>query len=73
MIFDLSLSWNEIMLKDPKETRLVLNNDEFDAFTGWRKVIPFGRGGLKKIKRGYSRRFRHSVRVLLAREARAGE
>jgi hypothetical protein len=23
-----------LMLKDPKETRLELNNDEYDAFTG---------------------------------------
>ena len=58
------------MLKDPKETRLEMNNDEYDAFTGWRKVVSFSRGELKKIKRRYQRRLRHAVRVRLDTEAR---
>ena len=32
--------------------------DEQDAFTGWRRVLSWQKGELKKIKRRYSRRRR---------------
>ena len=32
--------------------------DEYDAFSKWRNVHRWGRGQLKKIKRGYHKRFR---------------
>jgi hypothetical protein len=36
--------------------------DEFDALTKARKFYSFKRGVLKKIKRGYNKRFRQSSR-----------
>lgn len=34
------------------------NGDEMDAFSKSRKYLRWGRGDLKKIKRGYNKRFR---------------
>ena len=38
------------------------SGDEFDALTKSRKFYNFKRGTLKKIKRGYNKRFRKSSR-----------
>jgi hypothetical protein len=51
------------MLKDATETRLEMSDDEFDALTGWRKILSYYPGELKKIKRGYQRRLRHAVKI----------
>jgi hypothetical protein len=32
--------------------------DEYDALTSWRKYVFWQRGELKRIKRGYNKRFR---------------
>ena len=38
--------------------RIPMTYGEYDAFTGWRKVLFWQRGELKKVKRGYNKRFR---------------
>lgn len=38
--------------------RIPLTAEEFDAFTHWRKYLFWQRGELKKVKRGYNKRFR---------------
>lgn len=40
--------------------------DEFDALTGWRRVISFKAGERSRIKRGYRRRLRHALNVCVA-------
>jgi len=37
-------------------------NDEWDAFTSWRKVLFWQRGELRRIKRGFNKRQRKSAR-----------
>jgi len=37
--------------------------DEYDAFSPYRKYFRYGRGVLKKIKRGYNKRFRKATKV----------
>ena len=34
------------------------DGDEYDAFSGWRKVLHWKPGQLKKIKRAYNKRVR---------------
>ncbi len=36
------------------------NGDEYDAFTGWRKLIRWGRGTIAKIKRQHAKRTRRA-------------
>lgn len=35
-----------------------MSADEFDAFSGWRPLVLWRRGELRKVKRGYWRRVR---------------
>ena len=37
--------------------------DEYDAFSPYRKYYRYGRGVLKRIKRGYNKRFRKATKV----------
>jgi hypothetical protein len=38
---------------------------EYDAFTGWRRVLYWHRGQLKKVKRAFSKRTRRQTRASL--------
>ena len=38
---------------------------EYDAFTGWRRVLHWHRGQLKKVKRSFSKRMRRQARLAL--------
>ena len=38
--------------------RIPLTAEEFDAFGYWREYLFWQRGELKKVKRGYNKRFR---------------
>lgn len=40
--------------------RIPMSADEFDAFTRWRRLVSWKRGELRKIKRGYNKRFRRT-------------
>jgi len=42
------------------------NGDEYDAFTGWRRVISWKRGEVARIKRAYRRRERRLERLKLS-------
>jgi hypothetical protein len=42
------------------------NQEEYDAFTGWRKVLRWSRGELARIKRAFNRRARRFSRRQLA-------
>ena len=54
--------------------RVCLNGgDEFDALTGWRRVITFKAGERNRIKRRYRRRLRHAMKVCVAQLERAGD
>ena len=45
--------------------------DEFDALTGWRRVITFKAGERSRIKRRYRRRLRYAMKVCVAQLERA--
>lgn len=42
--------------------------DEWDAFTGWRRVVPWSPGALRRVKRRFNRRIRRAVRMGLRRQ-----
>ena len=45
-----------------------IDGDEHDAFTGWRKLLIWKPGQLKKAKRKYRKRFRQAEKKMLKRE-----
>jgi hypothetical protein len=56
---------------DPRDSRLPLDGDEADAFSRRTRCwIRWRRGEIARIKKSYSRRLRHRLRVALARDAR---
>ena len=50
----------------------LINGDEWDAFTGWRRVLFWHQGELRKIKRRYSKRMRKQERVKVREEVLDG-
>lgn len=48
--------------------RACVNGDEQDAFTGWRHVMFWQRGELRKIKRRASKRERRTAKTVVERE-----
>lgn len=48
--------------------RACANGDEQDAFTGWRHVLSWRAGELRKIKRRASKRERRTARAAIERE-----
>ena len=50
----------ELNLRKRIKTR---GGDEYDAFSPYRNYFRYGRGVLKKIKRGYNKRFRKALKV----------
>jgi hypothetical protein len=44
------------------------NGDEYDVFTKWRRVISWGRGETRRIKKAYNRRARRLSRLGLYAE-----
>lgn len=60
------------MRPDSGARRLPLTSgDEQDVFTGWRRWLCWTRraGAVKRVKRGYWRRFRRTVKAAIRREA----
>lgn len=43
--------------------RIKLTGEELDAFSRWRSIQGWKRGGLKRIKQGYNRRFRRLAKL----------
>ena len=46
----------------------LINGDEYDALTGWKKFSIFKAGDRKKIKRKYYKRLRQKVKDWIANE-----
>jgi hypothetical protein len=42
--------------------------DEWDAFTGWRRLVSWGKKRIRKIKKGFTRRVRRSSKQKLRKE-----
>jgi len=49
----------------PKERIPMADGDEFDYFTRWRRVMTWGRGMGRWIKRKYNKRLRRKLRQML--------
>jgi hypothetical protein len=50
----------------------MINGDEYDALTAAKRYYHWRPGDRKRIKRGYQRRFRQSVRVAMRDADQAG-
>lgn len=48
--------------------RRCVGGDEYDAFTGWRQVLFWQRGELRKIKRRASKRERRTAKAVIGQE-----
>ena len=49
--------------------KAVLNADEMDAFTSWRRAFHWKPGELKAIKAGFNRRMRRKAKIMLKTSA----
>ena len=49
-----------------------INADEFDAFTGWRKLLVWRKGRLRGIKKCFRRRARRTYKVDVDKELALG-
>jgi hypothetical protein len=52
--------------------RACADGDEQDAFTGWRHVLHWRRGELRKIKRRAGKRERRTAKVVIRQERADG-
>lgn len=48
--------------------RACIGGDEQDAFTGWRKVLYWQRGELRRIKRRAGKRERRAAKAVIGQE-----
>jgi hypothetical protein len=58
--------------REPAKRIPMINGDEYDALTAAKRYYHWRPGDRKRIKRGYQRRFRQSVRVAMRDADQAG-